>query len=150
MIAAPKRVSYSERTFTDPDVGSGAIYRQIICAYGFSDSRDPRAKPKKGGKGSKKSNDNLWRKGDSTAQKEHKERFGVMRLTRNEHTVRKALSSLGGKMQEGVGMFSALPEVEKSEDVDDEKGKGKSKLFFIGAELTCTEVTSLYNSYIKV
>ena len=127
MFAAPKRVSYSERTFTDPDIGSGAIYRQIICAYGFSDSRDPRAKPKKGVKGSKKSNDNLWRKGDSTTQKEHKERFGVMRLTRNEHTVRKALSSLGGKMQEGVGMFSALPEAEKPEDVDDEKDKGKGK-----------------------
>jgi len=48
-----------------------------------------------------------------------------MRFTRNEHTVRKALSSLGGKMQEGVGMFSALPEAEK--DADDEKGKGKRK-----------------------
>lgn len=127
LFTTPKRVSYSERTFTDPDVGSGAIYRQIICAYGFSDSRDPLVKPKKGEKGGKKPDENLWRKGTSATQKERKEEFGVMRLTRNEHIVRKALSSLGGKMQDGVGMFSALPEEEKKEDADDEKAKGKGK-----------------------
>jgi hypothetical protein len=127
LFTTPKRVSYSERTFTDPDVGSGAIYRQIICAYGFSDSRDPLVKPKKGEKGGKKPDENVWRKGTSATQKGRKEEFGVMRLTRNEHIVRKALSSLGGKMQDGVGMFSALPEEEKKEDADEEKAKGKGK-----------------------
>lgn len=122
LFTTPKRVNYSERTFTDPDVGSGAIYRQIICAYGFSDSRDPRVKPKKAEKASKKPDENVWRKGTSATQKERKEEFGVMRLTRNEHILRKALSSLGGKMQDGVGMFSALPE-----EVNDGKDKGKEK-----------------------
>lgn len=131
LFTSPKRVSYSDRTYVDPDVGSGAVYRQIICAYGFSDSRDPLVKPKKGDKGEKgvkKPDENIWRRGTSAAQKERKEEFGVMRLTRNEHIVRKALSALGGRVTDGVGMFSALPEEDKADEEDEKKAaKGKGK-----------------------
>lgn len=145
LFTTPKRTSYSERTFVDPDVGTGAIYRQIICAYGFHDSRDPFVKKKKhssssssssskkkdGDKeNSKEPDETLWRNGKAATQKERKEEFGVMRLSRNELVVRKALTSLGGGVGEGVDIFSALPPEEKEEEETDKKkakGKGKEK-----------------------
>lgn len=129
LSTAPDRVRHPERTWYDPDTGSGAVYRQIICAYGFSDSRDPFVRSRKGGKRVMKPDVDLWRKGFSMAQKEREEELGMMRLTRNDHMVRKALSARGCRVPEGVGVFSALPEEDKLESEDEKRAiQGKGRL----------------------
>lgn len=128
LSTAPNRVRNPERTWFDPDTGSASIYRQIICAYGFSDSRDPLVRSKKSGKRVVKPDINIWRKGLSMAQKEREEELGMMRLMRNDRMVRKALSARGARVQEGVGVFSALPEEYKLDQENAKVAQSKSRL----------------------
>jgi hypothetical protein len=117
LCATPDRVWYPDTTSNDPDMGHTAIYRKIIKVHGFFDSRDPPAKPKKSDKGERKPDQHLWAKGEAMAQKERKDEIAPLRAAQdarrfaaNENLLRKALADCGGKIPEGLGIFSALPE----------------------------------------
>jgi hypothetical protein len=113
----------------DLDMGHKAIYRRIISVHGFFDPRDPPVKSKKGGRGERRPDQSLWRKGDAMAQKERKDQFAPLRHKRryaaNEVILRKALAVYGGIIPEGVGIFSALPDGNLT--TNDTTGSKKSK-----------------------
>jgi hypothetical protein len=146
MFTGPKRCGYGgDKTFNDPEVGSGGVYRTIISAYGFHDQRDidaaaemdasSKGKDKDKDKNmkkpkakSKKPDDSIWRKNKATVQKERKEEFGEMRLLRNGNILRKALDGMGGRLPDGVDIFSALPPASKeAEPAPGEEGKKPKK-----------------------
>ena len=126
----PSSVWGANDTSDDPDMGHKAIYRRIVGVLGFFDSRDPPLNPEQGDKGEPKPDLDLWRKGEAMAQKERRKEYASACFAANEDTLRKALTNCGGKVQEGFGVFSALPEGNPTPDhrTGSKKSKKEEKL----------------------